>query len=222
MLWDFNKRLKNFFRQLADLEDLTGVGLKGKKPPSKMRNLTTRLGRNLNVLNTLSDNMFKRAAFMGGLERQLRNMKRVDRARGKKVKDSDYELIDIMKQGKFNQVFGTEGGKKALDRAIEDALYFTYQASPKSPIGQLLVKGANNLPFITTSVVPFPRFIANAMRFTYEYSPLYLASKNVRSELARSFGKEVSEEFGLRTYTESDKRTYRVVFFNGCYEIQNV
>ena len=56
----FQTQAKKLYRQLADLEDLTGVGIKGKKPPSKLRNLTTGVGRNLNVLNTLSDNMFKR------------------------------------------------------------------------------------------------------------------------------------------------------------------
>ena len=205
----FQTQAKKLYRQLADLEDLTGVGLKGKNPPSKLRNITTGIGRNLNVLNTLSDNMFKRAAFMGGIERELRKMKRVKLARGDKVAEADFDLIEIMKKGDFNKVFGTTEGKKALDRGIEEALYFTYQASPKSTMGQLLVKGANNLPFITTSVVPFPRFLANAMRFTYEYSPLYLANKKVRAELARSFRKEgvseTGEELGIRTYHETAK-----------------
>ncbi len=205
----FQTQAKKLYRQLADLEDVTGVGLKGKNPPSRLRNITTGVGRNLNVLNTLSDNMFKRAAFMGGLERELRKMKRIKLARGDKVTDADFDLMEIMKKGDFNKVFGTTEGKKALDRGIEEALYFTYQASPKSTMGQLLVKGANNLPFITTSVVPFPRFLANAMRFTYEYSPLYLANKKVRAELARSFRKEgiseTGEELGIRTYHETAK-----------------
>ena len=201
----FQNKAQKLFRQLADLEDLTGVGLKGKKqPPSMLSNLTTRAGRNLNVLNTLSDNMFKRAAFMGGLTRELSKLKRIQIASGKTVDDLDYDLVNIMKTGRFNEIFGSKGGQKALDRAIEESLYFTYQASPKSPLGNLLVQGANKLPFLTTSVVPFPRFMANAMRFTYEYSPLYLANSKVRKELARTAGKE-GEEFGIRTYTETSK-----------------
>ncbi len=202
----FQNKAQKLFRQLADLEDLTGVGLKGKKqPPSMLSNLTTRAGRNLNVLNTLSDNMFKRAAFMGGLTRELSKLKRIKIASGKTVDDLDYDLVNIMKTGRFNEIFGSKGGQKALDRAIEESLYFTYQASPKSPLGNLLIQGANKLPFLTTSVVPFPRFLANAMRFTYEYSPIYLlTSGKVRKELARTAGKE-SEEFGLRTYTETAK-----------------
>ena len=203
----FQNKASKLFRQLADLEDLTGVGLKGKKqPPTMLSNLTTRAGRNLNVLNTLSDNMFKRAAFMGNLTRELNKIKRIRLSQGKKVAEGELDMISIMKEGRFNEVFGTKGGQKALDRAVEDSLYFTYQASPKSPMGNLLVQGANKLPFLTTSVVPFPRFLANAMRFTYEYSPIYLAfSSKVRSELARTAGKEVSEEFGVRSYTETAK-----------------
>ena len=202
----FQNKAQKLFRQLADLEDLTGVGFKGKKqPPSKLSNITTTVGRNLNVLNTLSDNMFKRAAFMGGLTRELSKLKRIKIASGKTVNDLDYDLVDIMKTGRFNEIFGSKGGQKALDRAIEESLYFTYQASPKSPLGNLLIQGANKLPFLTTSVVPFPRFLANAMRFTYEYSPIYLlTSGKVRKELARTAGKE-GEEFGIRTYTETAK-----------------
>jgi len=221
----FQTQAKKLYRQLADLEDLTGVGIKGKKPPSKLRNLTTGVGRNLNVLNTLSDNMFKRAAFMGGLERELSKMKRIKLARGDKVTDADFDLMEIMKQGNFNKVFGTKEGKKALDRGIEEALYFTYQASPKSTVGQLLIKGANNLPFVTTSVVPFPRFLANAMRFTYEYSPLYLANSKVRAELARSFRKEgvseAGEELGIRTYHETAKGLTGLGMLYGALSFRN-
>jgi len=142
---------------------------------------------------------------MGGLTRELSKLKRIKIASGKTVDDLDYDLVNIMKTGRFNEIFGSKGGQKALDRAIEESLYFTYQASPKSPLGNLLIQGANKLPFLTTSVVPFPRFLANAMRFTYEYSPIYLlTSGKVRKELARTAGKE-SEEFGLRTYTETAK-----------------
>jgi len=202
----FQNKASKLFRQLADLEDLTGIGLKGRQPPTKLSNITTGIGRNLNVFNTLSDNMFKRAAFMGNLTRELNKIKRVRLSEGKKVADGELDMLQIMKDGRFNEVFGTKGGQKALDRAVEDSLYFTYQASPKSPMGNLLVQGANKLPFLTTSVIPFPRFLANAMRFTYEYSPIYLlTSSKVRGELARTAGKEVSEEFGVRSYTETAK-----------------
>ena len=202
----FQKQAEKLYRQLADLEDVSGKLVKGGPPPSKVRNFTTGLGRNLNVLNTLSDNMFKRAAFMGAIQKELLKMKRLNRAKGIEVKDSQFELVDIMREGKFKDVFGTKDGMKSLDRAIEEALYFTYQASPKSPMGQLLIKGANKLPFLTTSLVPFPRFLANAMRFTYEYSPFFLMSKKVRYELGRTIGgKEGVDDFGIRSYQNTAK-----------------
>ena len=39
--------------------------------------------------------------------------------------------------------------------------------------------------------MPFPRFVANAMRFTYEYSPAYLLSKPSRDAI---FGKSANYE----------------------------
>ena len=202
----FQKQAEKLYRQLADLEDVSGKLVKGKPPPSKVRNFATGLGRNLNVLNTLSDNMFKRAAFMGSIQKELLKMKRLNRSKGIDVEDSQFELVDIMRDGRFQDVFGTKEGKKALDRAIEEAMYFTYQASPKSHIGQLLIKGANRLPFLTTSLVPFPRFLANAMRFTYEYSPAFLLDKKVRYELARTYGgKEGVDDFGIRSYHNTAK-----------------
>ena len=202
----FQKQAEKLYRQLADLEDISGKLVKGKPPPSKVRNIATGLGRNLNVLNTLSDNMFKRAAFMGAIQKELLKMKRLNQTKGLKVDDSAFDLVEIMKQGKFNDTFGTKDGIKALDRAIEESLYFTYQASPKSHLGQLLIKGANRLPFITTSLVPFPRFLANAMRFTYEYSPIFLMDKKVRYELGRTFGgKQGVDDFGIRSYHNTAK-----------------
>ena len=61
-----------------------------------------------------------------------------------------------------------------LDKAVEDALYFTYQKTPDSQVARALIDGIHKAQFLTTSLVPFPLFIANAMRFTYEYSPVYL------------------------------------------------
>ena len=202
----FQKQAEKLYRQLADLEDISGKMVKGKTPPSKVRNLSTGLGRNLNVLNTLSDNMFKRAAFMGAIQKELLKMKRLNQSKGTKVDDSAFDLATIMREGKFNDTFGSKDGIKALDRAIEEALYFTYQASPKSHLGQLLIKGANRLPFLTTSLVPFPRFLANAMRFTYEYSPFFLMSKKVRYELGRTIGgKQGVDDFGIRSYHNTAK-----------------
>ncbi len=127
--------------------------------------------------------MFKRAAFVGALKRQLNERYTALEKAGKLAgrTQEDFNLVNIIKEGKFNTIFGDKAGKKALDKAIEDALYFTYQKSPSSPAARAVIQGIHSAPFLTTSLVPFPRFIANAMRFTYEYSPLYLLQGGARS-----------------------------------------
>jgi hypothetical protein len=165
----FHTKATGLFRELQDIDP------KGASGSAKIEKLRA-YGKELNRLNTLSDNMFKRAAFVGSLKRQLNELYNV---KGGNVED--FNLVNIIKEGKFNSVFGTKEGKTALDKAVEDALYFTYQRSPSSPTARAIIQGIHSAPFLTTSLVPFPRFIANAMRFTYEYSPLYLLQGGARS-----------------------------------------
>lgn len=173
----FHNKATQLFRELQDIDP------KGAKGSAKVERLRS-YGREINRLNTLSDNMFKRAAFVGSLKRQLNELLTQKIAKAKPdevINEADFNLINIIKEGKFNSVFGTKEGKKALDKAVEDALYFTYQKSPSNAVGRAIIQGIHSAPFLTTSLVPFPRFIANAMRFTYEYSPLYLLQGGARS-----------------------------------------
>ena len=98
----------------------------------------------INHLNTLSDNIFKRAAFVGSLKRQLnekyaRDLLQVEnlRAAGKEAADIDmskYDLVEIIRRGEFNDVFAGKEGSKMLDDAVNNALEFTYQKSPEGPV----------------------------------------------------------------------------------------
>lgn len=172
----FHNKATQLFRELQDIDP------KGASGSAKIEKLRA-YGKELNRLNTLSDNMFKRAAFVGALKRQLNEQYTALEKAGKLAgrTQDDFNLVNIIKEGKFNTVFGDKAGKKALDKAVEDALYFTYQKSPSSPAARAIIQGIHSAPFLTTSLVPFPRFIANAMRFTYEYSPLYLVQGGARS-----------------------------------------
>lgn len=175
----FHDKFTQLFR-IKDLDDATGKGVK----MGKLKGYS----QEINALNTFSDEIFKRAAFVGSLKRQLnekyiRELTNVGklRAAGKEAADvniDDYDLVKIIQEGKFNTVFGGKEGGKSLDKAVNDALEFTYQRSPDSDFVRGLISGIHKYPFLTTSLVPFPRFVANAMRFTYEYSPLYLLGKN--------------------------------------------
>lgn len=164
----FSNKAASLFRAMQDVID---AGVPDSARTSKLR----ALGKELNALNTASDDMFKRAAFVGNLKRGLNELN----ARGIKegsLKDTNLNLVNIIRDGKFNDVFNTPQGKQVLDRAIEESLYFTYQRTPDNPTAKALINLANSVPFVTSSFVPFPRFIANALRFTYEYSPLYILS----------------------------------------------
>ena len=162
----FGNEASRLFRELADIQDATG----GKV--SRLQGIS----RQVNALNTLSDNMFKEAALTGNLKRQLNVMYTNALRQGKEVEELDFDLIDIMKRGDFNKVFGTDTGKVALQKAIDDSLYFTYQRSFNNPTARLFTQAIHSVPFVGTSFIPFPRFMMNAMKFTYEYSPFNMAA----------------------------------------------
>jgi hypothetical protein len=149
--------------------------------------------------------MFKRTAFVGSLKKQLNEL-----YAKKGGNADDFNLVEIIRNGKFNSTFGTKEGKVALDKAVEDALYFTYQKSPDSRVARAVIQGIHNAPFLTTSLVPFPRFIANAMRFTYEYSPLYLLQG-----ARRSFAKDANN------YEEFSKALVGTGLLAGAYAFRN-
>lgn len=177
----FSAKASNLFRELLDIANTSNMDASVKM--SRMR----ALGANLNALNTASDNMFKRASFVGSLKRLLNEEYSAKLRAGENVAKENFDLLELIRSGNFKSRFSTDSGKKIMDKAIEEALYFTYQKTPDSQVARALIDGIHKAPFLTTSLVPFPRFIANAMRFTYEYSPLYLldagflrfATKNV-------------------------------------------
>ncbi len=172
----FSLQATKLFRELQDIGDATG------RSTNRVGALES-ISRELNALNTFSDNMFKQAAFIGSLKRQLNEAYTRARRAGEDVNIDDYKLTEIIKNGKFNQTFGIvkgKGAKKtympqdALKKAIDESLYFTYQRTPDNPVAKGIINGIHSAPFLTTSLIPFPRFVMNAMRFTYEYSPFYL------------------------------------------------
>ena len=188
----FDKQATTLFRELRDIADASG-SMSGKA--GVMRNIS----RDINALNTISDNYFKRIAFSGSLKRQLNEMYVAKRDANKLLSKKDknyvepnllrekYNIVDIVKRGKFTETFQSKEGKNALGKAIEDALYFTYQKTPDGNTAKLMINLMHKAPFLTTSFMPFPRFVANALRFTYEYSPLYIFQG-----AARSFAKDAN------------------------------
>ncbi|OUU09821.1 MAG: hypothetical protein CBB98_09710 [Rhodobacteraceae bacterium TMED38] len=183
----FEKEATRLFRMLQDIGDASYA-------PNKMTRLAN-ASRQLNALNTITDNVFKRAALVGNLKRALneqytntlRNREALQAFQqkfGKMPTEEDFNLVEVMKKGRFNDVFGSASGQEALKNAVDEALYFTYQQPPNpGGMGELFVKAVHKVPFVGTAFMPFPRFVLNALRHTFEYSPTYLLYGKGRNEL---------------------------------------
>lgn len=59
-----------------------------------------------------------------------------------------------------------------VSKAVDDALYFTYAKTPDNTFLKKFVEISNSVPFITTGVLPFARFMANAVEFQFKHSPI--------------------------------------------------
>ena len=76
------------------------------------------------------------------------------------------KLREIISTGKFGEIDG-----KIFDEATKRALELTYQKSyTRGTLAQTLI-GAFSQPGLSL-LVPFPRFIANSLEFTYHHAPL--------------------------------------------------
>ncbi len=243
---DFAGQTDRVLRPLIDMADAT-------KTQSKIKGLST-AARAVNILNTISDNWFKKVALTGTLKRELNNIATIINPKTKEealeyfekflvkttgpdgklivggekgLKDyykligvddkspdawksifrqEDFNLANIIQKGRFHDVFGkTKEGRDAVQKAVEEALYFTYQRSPDNPLAKSFINGVHSLPFIATSLAPFPRFMVNAMRFTYEHSPAMLMfDKKAKAQLMALAGNKSAREV-TEGYTELSK-----------------
>tara|TARA_R100000654_G_scaffold73059_1_gene105458 strand:+ start:103 stop:3873 length:3771 start_codon:yes stop_codon:yes gene_type:complete len=243
---DFAGQTDRVLRPLIDMADAT-------KTQSKIKGLST-AARAVNILNTISDNWFKKVALTGTLKRELNNIATIINPKTKEealeyfekflvkttgpdgklivggekgLKDyykligvddtnpeawksifrkEDFNLANIIQKGRFHDVFGkTKEGRDAVQKAVEEALYFTYQRSPDNPLAKSFINGVHSLPFLATSLAPFPRFMVNAMRFTYEHSPAMLMfDKKAKAQLMALAGSKSAKEV-TEGYTELSK-----------------
>ena len=145
---------------------------------------------------------------LGGLEKYYDSLDMVDGPDAWKniFRQEDFNLANIIQKGRFNDVFGkTKEGRDAIQRAVEEALYFTYQRSPDNAVAKAFINGVHSMPFIATSIAPFPRFMVNAMRFTYEHSPAMLMfDKNAKAQMAALAGNKAAREV-VDGYSELSK-----------------
>ena len=60
---------------------------------------------------------------------------------------------------------------EVLNRAVDRALEMTYAAYPKGKLGKAFVQTMNN-PILAAISYPFPRYLTNAVRTIWEFSPM--------------------------------------------------
>lgn len=136
----------------------------------------------LNFFNRTTEFFWRRAMFSASLERQA------NRA-GK-------NLTDIIANNKISEM-----PREWIDKAVYEALEFTFAEKPRSgSAGDLFVQLVNKAPLLATGPIPFPRFMVQALKFQYDYSPLgatTLLRKQHREAMAKGdFGKATKAMLG--------------------------
>jgi len=195
---DFPDAAGRLFRDMADIEVATGAGSGLQK-----------IGIKLNVMNTFSDNIFKRAVFVSSLRRNINDLNKskankklvltdahketIIKGRLKQKLGDDYRqspdytatvkslsldkqkfhtLETILESGNFKLI-----PDDILKKSTQDAFEFTYQATPKGDnffgqLGKGVISLHKAVPFVISSLLPFPRYVANQLKFVYEHTPL--------------------------------------------------
>jgi len=152
-------QVSKLLRELAEVGDTTGTegGLLG-------------VTRGLNTLNTMSDNMFKRAVFSRELNKSIRaNPIQITSETGTKTINN---LDQLLKTGRFNLI-----DDKSISDAMDKAFDFTYQTGDFNSrlggfnsIAKGIIKVGQNP--IGSTIIPFPRYLVNQFRFAYEHAPI--------------------------------------------------
>lgn len=138
---------KKLFRNAADLAAATDGETKIAK-----------IGRKVQVLNTASDNLFKQGVLAASLKRRL--------------SDKGLDLYKIIRDGEFADI-----PEEIYQGAIKDAYEFTYQSNLKgtdlfSKGARGVIRASDKFPFLISTFMPFPRFVANQLKFQYQHMPI--------------------------------------------------
>lgn len=121
-------------------------------------------GKAVNLFNAYTDRLFKNAMFYSSLDRHLADL-------GDETLGTSFEAF--ARSGKNF----TDIPEDTVRKAVDDALRFTFQRSyygEKTMFAQgaqELQKLHKRIPFLISSAMPFPRFIANQLEFIHDYMP---------------------------------------------------
>ncbi len=143
---NFPNEAEVLFREQADL-----VANTGKESPMAWA------GRKINILNTASDNFFKQGILAASIKRRLA--------------DAGIDLNDVIVNGRFGNI-----PDDIRTAAIKDAYEFTYQSGFRgkglgSKAARFGIELQQKVPFLVSAFMPFPRFIANQLKFQHDHMP---------------------------------------------------
>lgn len=127
---------------------------------SRMAKLT----RGINIANTLVDSTFKQGIFYASLDRQLMELNNPRLGRN---------ALEFLKNGTSLDDLPEE----MLKRIETDTLGFVYQKGFKGEnnlygkVADTVITTHREVPFTVSSIIPFPRYIANQIEFVHDYTP---------------------------------------------------
>ncbi len=160
------------------------------------------VARKANILNTMSDNMFKRAVFSREIDKYLRASGQEGGLDGFFRQNYTGPNAGKNAVGKFSQI-----DDKAIAVAMEEALAFTYQigkfkgkSGAFNSVAQGIIDAATTGPtgLLISQGIPFPRYLFNQFLFIYEHAPI-LGMFDLGTGILRKGGDTlptVAERFG--------------------------
>ena len=129
----------------------------------------------LNIPNKTSEYITRRAVFLSRLDEAVK-------ANSKFYKNKTLE--QLTKDGELKSLRPSDIAV-AVDKALDAT--FSKDFAPDS-FATAIIRAINKAPFLLTNIFPYPRFLMNAIKFQYDYSPLgilSMLSKESRSQLAK-------------------------------------
>lgn len=147
-----------------------------------------RLGNAVNVLNTMSDHVFKRAVITSTIDRELGKLG--NERLGKSV-------MEMLEKGTISQL-----PDDILDKALNESFAFTFQrrfggkdASKANQAAGKAIKFVHD--YGLTVAMPFPRYIASQAKFISDYTGLTVARRGLTKATDEEYAKLMTGAVGF-------------------------
>jgi hypothetical protein len=153
-------------------------------------NKFSKVGAAMNVLNTMSDRVVKRAIIAGSIDRQLKQLGN---------EELGTNVLDMMRKGRTQDL-----PDDILQAALDESLAFTFQrrfggkgASAMNKAAASAIRTIHN--YGLTVAIPFPRYLASQAKFVSDYTGLtvarrFVAGKRIADE---EYGKAITDAVGM-------------------------